>query len=38
VKVKCLDVTTLTESGNQATLLGNATVNGRLTSGNIQIH
>jgi hypothetical protein len=37
VKVKCLDVTTLTESGNQATLFGDATVNGVATTYRIDV-
>jgi hypothetical protein len=37
VKVKCLDVTTLTESGSQATLFGDATVNGVATTYRIDV-
>jgi hypothetical protein len=37
VKVKCLDATTLVESGTHATFFGNATVNGAATTYRIDI-
>jgi outer membrane protein assembly factor BamB len=37
VKIKCLDVTTLTESGTHATLFGDAVVNGTATTYRIDV-
>jgi hypothetical protein len=36
-KIKCLDVTTLVETGTHATLFGNATVNGIATTYRIDV-
>jgi hypothetical protein len=37
VKIKCLDVTTLVQSGTHATFFGNATVNGASTTYRIDV-